>query len=99
MDPERGSGLPNRISSGSAVASAVGTPFVALFGPTAPKRHVAAVQNYAVIRKDLRCSPCYLRSCPIGHPCMKRIAPEEVMDRITGLILDPHEAAPLENAA
>jgi heptosyltransferase-2 len=68
------------------VAAAVGTPFVALFGPTDPRRHVAALEKYAVIRKELKCSPCYLRKCPIGHLCMKRISSEEVYERVMEFI-------------
>lgn len=69
------------------VASAVGTPFVAIFGPTDPRRHVAAVSNFSIIRKDLKCSPCYMRTCPIlGHICMKRITREEVLERVMEFI-------------
>lgn len=69
------------------LACALGTPFVALFGPTDPKRHLAhAVQPHAVLWKDLKCSPCYLKKCPIGHPCMKNITPAEVAGRVRSLI-------------
>ena len=64
------------------VAAAVGTPFVALFGPTDPRRHAVAALKSTIIRKDLKCSPCYLRACPIGHLCMKRITKEEVFAKI-----------------
>lgn len=68
------------------IASAVTTPFVALFGPTDPRRHMTSAPDRAVIRKELKCSPCYLRNCPIGHICMKRITKEEVFDRIMEFI-------------
>ena len=64
-------------------APAVGTPFVAIFGPTDPRRHLAASEKYSVVRKELKCSPCYLRKCPIGLICMKKIGADEVTQRVT----------------
>jgi len=76
------------------IAAAVGTPFVAIFGPTDPRRHVAVPeQKHAVIRKDLKCSPCYLRACPIGHPCMKKITKDEILDKILEFSRKPSPAA------
>ncbi len=71
------------ISSDSApmhIASSVGVPLVAIFGPTDPKRHLVPPANYQVFWKELPCSPCYLRSCPIGHPCMKKITVSEILE-------------------
>jgi lipopolysaccharide heptosyltransferase II len=64
------------------VASAVKTPFVALFGPTEPGRHVPISAKYDVIRTEINCSPCYKSSCIKGNECMKRISVEEVVDSI-----------------
>jgi hypothetical protein len=30
----------------------------------------------------LKCGPCYLRTCPIGHICMKKITKDEVLEKI-----------------
>ena len=69
------------------IASAVGTPFVALFGPTDPRRHVEAPQGpFSVLWKEVKCSPCYLKKCPIGHMCMKQISQDEVLSRVQGLL-------------
>lgn len=71
------------ISSDSApmhIAAALGVPLVALFGPTDPKRHLVPPPVYQVFWKEVHCSPCYLRSCPIGHICMKKIGVAEVLD-------------------
>ena len=69
------------------IASAVGTSFVALFGPTDPRRHVQpSAQASHVIWKEVKCSPCYLKKCSIGLLCMKQITQEEVLTRIKELI-------------
>ncbi len=65
------------------IAAAVGTPFVALFGPTDHVRHLPPAKQFRVIRKDLPCSPCYSPRCKIAtHDCMKQISPEQVLSEI-----------------
>jgi len=75
------------ITSDSApmhVAAAMGTPFVALFGPTDPKRHLPPSENFAVVKKDLKCAPCYKPVCS-DIRCMREITVEDVMKAINGL--------------
>jgi len=72
-------------SSPLHIAAAVNTPFVALFGPTDPRRHLPTVKNYAVISKDLPCSPCYKSKCKTKK-CMELITPEEVLEAIDKLL-------------
>ncbi|MBI4536867.1 MAG: lipopolysaccharide heptosyltransferase II [candidate division NC10 bacterium] len=61
------------------VASAVGTPVVALFGPTDPRR-TGPLGPAVVLRRELPCSPCLDRRCriPDAYLCMREIAVEEV---------------------
>ena len=76
------------ISSDSAplhVASAVGTPFIALFGPTDPRRHVLPAKDGITIKKDLSCSPCYKSKCKTKK-CMELIEPKEVLEAIEKLL-------------
>lgn len=68
------------------MAAAVGVPFVALFGPTDPGRHLPPTKRYFAIRKDLSCSPCYKRNCKINNRCMQEIAPREVVAAIKNLL-------------
>jgi len=68
------------------VAASVNVPFIALFGATNPKRHLAPVEECAVIRKDLDCSPCYKSKCKINK-CMELIKPEEVLEAIDKLLI------------
>jgi len=72
-------------SSPLHVASAVGTPFIALFGPTDSRRHLPPGKNCIVINKDLDCSPCYKTKCR-SKRCMTDISPEEVLAAIDKLI-------------
>jgi ADP-heptose:LPS heptosyltransferase len=41
------------------IAVAVGTPVVAIFGPTDPKRKYPPSDDFVIVRKGLECSPCY----------------------------------------
>ncbi|MDP2921596.1 MAG: glycosyltransferase [Candidatus Omnitrophota bacterium] len=59
------------------VASSMGTDFIALFGPTDPARHFEPTEKGIVIRKDLKCSPCYKSKCR-RNVCMESINVEEV---------------------
>jgi len=55
------------------LASAVGTPVVALFGPT-DERVTAPVDARArVLTAAAWCRPCLLRECPLDHRCMNGI--------------------------
>ena len=67
------------------IAAAVGTPTVALFGPTSPIRHGPYGANHEVIEKPVECRPCYKRKCQRKdqpHLCMTEIDPNEVVAQI-----------------
>jgi heptosyltransferase I len=72
------------------VAAALGTPLVALFGPTEPRRTGPYGQLENVLRLDLPCSPCFNSYCTFEKPneCLKAISPERVIERACRL-LDP----------
>jgi ADP-heptose:LPS heptosyltransferase len=72
-------------SSPLHIASSVGTSFIALFGPTDPRRHLAPAKDYVLIRKDLTCSPCYKSKCKTKK-CMELITPGEVLEAIDKLL-------------
>jgi 3-deoxy-D-manno-octulosonic-acid transferase/heptosyltransferase-1 len=63
------------------IAAAVGTPVVALFGPTDPSRTGPYGMGHTVIRKDLSCSPCFLKKCD-SMKCMRDITIEEVYQAV-----------------
>lgn len=65
------------------VASALGTPVLALFGPTSPERWRPLSARSAVLRLPLPCSPCSnhgSRACPLGHhDCLRKLGVDEVL--------------------
>ncbi len=58
------------------LASAVGTPVVAFFGPTDPGRTAPTGSPARVLDRYVFCSPCFRSTCPYGHECMKEITVE-----------------------
>jgi heptosyltransferase-2 len=60
------------------LAGAVGTPVVAIFGPTDPGLTGPMGSPSRVLDRYVFCSPCFLKECPYRHECMRGIAPEEV---------------------
>jgi heptosyltransferase-2 len=63
------------------VAAAVGTPVVAVFGPT-DERATAPLGEHTIVSADVFCRPCHLRSCPIDHRCMRRVTPTHVHEAV-----------------
>jgi len=63
------------------LAAAVGTPVVALFGPTDPSRTGPYGEGHTVIRKGLVCSPCFLKKCDTKR-CMHEITVEDVFHAV-----------------
>jgi heptosyltransferase-2 len=60
------------------VAAAVGTPVVAIFGPTDPRTTSPFGDRHTLVRHEVPCAPCLLRECPIDHPCMRDLAVDVV---------------------
>jgi len=55
------------------LAAALGTPVITLFGPTDP-RLSAPRGRVAVLTHFAPCAPCFYRTCPIEHPCLRDIS-------------------------
>lgn len=72
------------------LAGAVGTPVVALFGPTTREwGFYPAGPRDVVLEKPLACRPCSLhgkRGCPNACECLVRIQPEEVAAALAGIL-------------
>lgn len=63
------------------LAAALGVPCVALFGPTDPRRTAPAGDGHVVLSRDLWCSPCFRRRCPLlHHGCLRGISVAQVAD-------------------
>ena len=63
------------------LAAAMGTPVIALFGPTDPSRTGPYGKGHVVIRRELSCSPCFLKKCN-SMECMSGITIEEVFHAV-----------------
>jgi len=67
------------------IAVAMGVPYLALFGPTDPRKHMLPEANGIILKKDLPCSPCYKSSCR-RLSCLRQISVEEVKKSILALM-------------
>ncbi len=63
------------------IAAAVGTPTVAIFGPTDPARTGPYGTGHTVVRKGLQCSPCFLKKCG-RKSCMNEISVDDVFQAV-----------------
>jgi heptosyltransferase-2 len=63
------------------LASAVGRPVVAVFGPT-NEQATSPLGPHRIVKTEAWCRPCMLRECPIDHRCMRDIAPETVFEHV-----------------
>jgi lipopolysaccharide heptosyltransferase II len=79
------------------VAAAVGTPFVALFGPTDPKRHLPPAGEHKVLRHKIRCSPCYKPTCKRKARCMSMIKIEEVFGALMEIMQNKTEKVKIKS--
>jgi len=59
---------------------AVGVPTVTLFGPTSPYEWHMGGDRDLFLYESLSCSPCRLKVCSIGQPCMTQITPGRVFE-------------------
>lgn len=64
------------------VAGAVGTPLVALFGPTLPERNGPWAANDVTLSRVATCSCFYERRCTRAEPCIDDIAVDEVVEAV-----------------
>jgi heptosyltransferase-2 len=78
------------------IASALGIPTVALFGPTSPQRWGPLGAQHRVVTRGLACSPCSNHGsahCPLGtHACLREIGSEEVAAAALAALAFPAQA-------
>ena len=68
------------------LAAALGIPTLALFGSTDQVATGPLGPAAVVLNKNVECSPCLLRECPIDHRCMTRITVEEVFQEAVRML-------------
>jgi lipopolysaccharide heptosyltransferase I len=67
------------------IAAAAGTPTVALFGPTDPKRTGPYGEGHRVLTSDVECAPCFSRGCSDVR-CLSGINPGDVLKALTEVL-------------
>ena len=73
------------------IAVAVGTPVVAIYGPTDYTRTAPLGKRHTIIRKQLDCSPCFkmkgtnkAENCPYRYKCLNCISVDEIFRVVKG---------------
>jgi len=67
------------------LAAAVGTPIVALFGPTDPRITGPQGEGHRVVSVDMPCRPCLQSDCDLSARCMLDITPDMVFDALAAV--------------
>ncbi len=71
------------------VAAALDKPVVGIYGSSSPEYTPPLIDNNKkiIIYQNLRCSPCFKRTCPLKHMnCLNNISVDYVRESITSLI-------------
>lgn len=67
------------------VAAAVGVRIHALYGSSSPAYTPPLTDNAVIHYLGLSCSPCFQRSCPLGHTnCLNQLSVDQVYQQIHG---------------
>ena len=74
------------------IATAFDVPVVVLMGPTDPRYTACNLERTRVLRIDVDCGPCHLKTCPLDHRCMKSLQPEWVLRALGELLQDGRRA-------
>ncbi len=74
------------------VAAALDRPLVAIYGSSTPDHTPPLAERVAIRYLRLECSPCFERTCPLGHTrCLHEITPASVMAALAqlGVVAQP----------
>lgn len=75
------------------IAAALRRPLVVVYGSTSPRFTPPLAEKVEVLSLNLECSPCFERSCPLGHSdCLFKLPPTKVIAALERL-LTPAAAA------
>ncbi len=76
------------------IASALGVPVVAIFGPTSPEKNSPVGPGCVLIAAGVECRPCYRNSPIICHQdlryCLEEISPDTVFQQLMVLLANHH---------
>ncbi len=68
------------------IAGSVGTPSVAVFGPTDYRKYGPKKDMGTALYKKLHCSPCEVAQCKYNLECMKAVLPDEVIEAASKIL-------------
>ena len=67
-------------------AAAVNTHVVAVYGSSSPKFTPPLTNRRDIVWRELECSPCFKRQCPLGHlDCLNSITPDEILKHVVAV--------------
>ena len=68
------------------IAASFNKKIIATYGPTSPTFTPPLADYVKIVNKHLPCSPCFARTCPLGHhKCMQQITVTEISNYIEHL--------------
>lgn len=73
------------------IAGSVGTPSVAIFGPTDYRKYGPREGIGMALHKELRCAPCEVAQCKYNIECMKAVEAEEVFEAARKILSERKE--------
>ncbi len=69
------------------MAAAVGCEIIAIYGSSTPDYTPPLTDKVKIIYKRLECSPCFKRTCPLGHTrCLTEISVQEISAEVFATI-------------
>jgi heptosyltransferase-2 len=72
------------------VAAALNTPVIAIYGSSTPAFTPPLSPRARIVKLDISCSPCFERTCPLGHfNCMMQLKPPRVLEHALQIITSP----------
>jgi len=69
------------------VSAAIGCHTIVLYGSTSPDFTPPLTKQVDIANLSLDCSPCFKRTCPLGHmDCLNNLNPAQVLALVTPII-------------